>query len=114
MTEVCRRISDGVIVQHGIGIGDMPGCVKIMLDDALAALLEKAYADNQRTAGVILSGITIDPDGRVNGKLTALPAPPLVVDVPKPNIPSVIAALLASPSLDVATRAALIAALQGQ
>lgn len=65
--QVSRRLSDGLIVQYGHGLGERDGCELAELDAVTTAALEGLMASP--SGGAVLSA---------SGKLSVLPAPKIV------------------------------------
>lgn len=62
--QVSRRLSDGVIVQYGHGLGERPDCERLDVDEPTADAIKTHL--RQSNGGVVLGD---------DGTVTALPAP---------------------------------------
>lgn len=104
MIEVLIRNADRIILNYGWGLvaDDSTTVLTLDLADALAA----AQVTMQP-----VDSLRLELD---SATVTVVPGTPLPPAPPAPDLKGLIAALTSSPSIDQATKNALVAALQGQ
>lgn len=77
--QISRRISDGLIIQYGDGIGQLDDAVLLNVDDATAQAIRAAQPANPSIpfAGLILVNPITDANGITSGSVQAVSPPPI-------------------------------------